>query len=161
MNNSGYTEIAFILDRSGSMQLCAPAAVEGFNRFLADQQKVEGLAKLTLALFDDEYLLPVESVPVQEVLPLDPDTFVPRGCTALLDAIGRTIGSLGARPAILPESVRPAKVITAISPTERKTLQPGSLGKRLRSRSSIKWRCTTGSSCSSEPTRMRSRLPRR
>ncbi len=49
-----YTEIAFVLDRSGSMESCADAAIEGFNRFLRDQQEAKGLAKLTLVLFDDE-----------------------------------------------------------------------------------------------------------
>jgi hypothetical protein len=49
MNNTHSTEVAFILDRSGSMESCRDAAIQGFNRFLADQQSVEGLAKLTLA----------------------------------------------------------------------------------------------------------------
>lgn len=49
--NKKYTEIAFILDRSGSMGSCQAAAIEGFNRFLDEQQKAEGLAKLTLVLF--------------------------------------------------------------------------------------------------------------
>ncbi len=66
-----YTEIAFILDRSGSMGSCQDAAIEGFNRFLRDQQEVEGLAKLTLILFDDEYLVQAQSLPVQEVTTLD------------------------------------------------------------------------------------------
>jgi len=79
-----YTEIAFILDRSGSMESCQDAAIEGFNHFLAEQQQVEGLAKLTLILFDDEYLVPVQSLPVQEVVPLNHDTYVPRNSTALL-----------------------------------------------------------------------------
>ncbi len=95
--NKHYTEIAFILDRSGSMGSCQQAAIDGFNQFLIEQQQTEGLAKLTLVLFDDEYLVPVRSVPVQEVLPLNADTYVPRNTTALLDAIGRTIDELGAR----------------------------------------------------------------
>src|SRR5436190_8813320 len=66
--NAHYTEIAFILDRSGSMNSCQQAAIAGFNRFLVDQQKTEGLAKLTLVLFDDEYFVPVSSIPVQEVV---------------------------------------------------------------------------------------------
>ena len=37
--NAHYTEIAFVLDRSGSMKTCQQAAIDGFNRFLADQQK--------------------------------------------------------------------------------------------------------------------------
>ena len=77
--NAHYTEIAFILDRSGSMNSCQQAAIAGFNQFLDDQQKTEGLAKLTLVLFDDEYLVPVSSIPVQEVVPLTDDTYQPQG----------------------------------------------------------------------------------
>lgn len=111
---NNYSEIAFVLDRSGSMGSCRKAAIEGFNRFLAEQQKVEGLAKLTLVLFDDEYLLAANALPVAEVLPLDEKTFVPRGMTALLDAIGRTVDDLGVRLAALPEADRPGEVIVAI-----------------------------------------------
>jgi hypothetical protein len=112
--NAHYTEIAFVLDRSGSMECCQDAAIEGFNQFLTEQQKTEGLAKLTLALFDDEYLVPVSSVPVQEVVPLTHETFQPRNCTALLDAIGKTIDDLGQRLDALQEKDRPGQVIIAI-----------------------------------------------
>lgn len=112
--NNHYTEIAFVLDRSGSMESCKEAAIEGFNRFLLEQQKVEGLAKLTLVLFDDEYLVPFRSLPVQEIVPLNSDTFVPRNTTALLDAIGQTIDELGKSLSQLPEKDRPAQVIVAI-----------------------------------------------
>ena len=112
--NAHYTEIAFILDRSGSMKSCQQAAIDGFNRFLADQQQIEGLAKLTLVLFDDEYFVPISSIPVQEIVPLTDDTYQPRGCTALLDAIGQTVDDLGLRLAALAEKDRPGQVIVAI-----------------------------------------------
>ena len=112
--NAHYSEIAFVLDRSGSMKSCQQAAIEGFNQFLADQQKTDGLAKLTLVLFDDEYLVPISSIPVEEVVSLTDDTYQPRGCTALLDAIGRTIDDLGQRFAALAEKDRPGQVIVAI-----------------------------------------------
>ena len=109
-----YSEIAFVLDRSGSMESCREAAIEGFNSFLLDQQKTEGLAKLTLVLFDNEYLVPIDALPVAEILPLNNDSYVPRGATALLDAIGRTVDELGTRLAALPEQDRPGQVIVAI-----------------------------------------------
>jgi len=112
--NVHYSEIAFVLDRSGSMKSCQQAAIEGFNQFLADQQKTDGLAKLTLVLFDDEYLVAISSIPVEEVVPLTDDTYQPQGCTALLDAIGQTIDDLGWRLAALSEKDRPGQVIVAI-----------------------------------------------
>jgi hypothetical protein len=96
------------------MNHCQQAAIDGFNQFLTDQQNIEGLAKLTLVLFDDEYLVRVSSVLVQEVVPLTDDTYQPRGCTALLDALGQTIDNLGDRLAGLAEKDRPGQVIVAI-----------------------------------------------
>lgn len=108
------TEIAFILDRSGSMTRHAEAAVAGFNEFLREQQEEEGVARLTLVLFDDRYEVPADNLPVSEVLPLDQESYAPRGTTALLDAIGRTIKSFRKRIKDLPEQDRPGKVIFAI-----------------------------------------------
>ena len=112
--NKNYTEIAFVLDRSGSMESCQDAAIEGFNRFLREQQQAEGLAKLTLVLFDDEYLVPAQSLPVAEIVALTRETYVPRNTTALLDAIGKTVDDLGARLAQIPEKDRPGQVIVTI-----------------------------------------------
>ena len=108
------TEIAFILDRSGSMQPHAETAVAGFNEFLREQKEVEGIARLTLVLFDDRYEVPVDNIPVIEVVDLDQETYTPRGSTALLDAIGRTIKDFRKRIKELPEEARPGKVIFAI-----------------------------------------------
>ncbi len=112
--NNNYTEIAVVLDRSGSMQGCREAAMNGFNLFLHEQQKFEGLIKLTLVLFDDEYLVPIKGLPVAEIVPLNEESYVPRGSTALLDAIGRTVDEMGARFSALPKPDRPSRVVVAI-----------------------------------------------
>jgi len=89
------TEIVVVLDRSGSMGSIAPATVEGFNKFLNEQQNAEGEAFITLVQFDDRYEMNYQSVPVKNVSPLIlGESFVPRGSTALLDAIGKTIEEL-------------------------------------------------------------------
>lgn len=112
--NDNLTEIAFILDRSGSMQSMVEPAIAGFNHLLREQQQQPGCARFTLVLFDDAYEVPFHSVPIAEVVELDAITYVPRGSTALLDAIGRTIDELGAKLAALPEADRPGQVIVAI-----------------------------------------------
>ncbi len=112
--NDNLTEIAFILDRSGSMESMVEPAISGFNRLLREQQQESGSARFTLVLFDDLYEVPFQSVPIAEVVELDTTTFVPRGSTALLDAIGRTIDELGAKLAATPETERPGQVIIAI-----------------------------------------------
>lgn len=112
--NNALTEIAFILDRSGSMEGLTKAAIGGFFSFLREQQAAPGDARLSVVLFDDEYLLHEDARPIRDVQPLTTETYVPRGSTALLDAIGRTVDSLGKRLAQLPKAERPGKVIIAI-----------------------------------------------
>jgi uncharacterized protein YegL len=108
------TEIAFILDRSGSMEIHTEAAIAGFNEFLRDQQQVEGQARLTLVLFDDRVEIPIDNIPVSEVVDLDTRTYTTRGSTALLDAIGQTVDAFKVRIRELPENDRPDQVIFAI-----------------------------------------------
>jgi uncharacterized protein YegL len=112
--NNNLTEIAFVLDRSGSMQSMVEPAISGFNRLLREQQQEPGGARFTLVLFDDYYEVPFHSVPIAEVVELDTTSYVPRGSTALLDAVGRTIDELGATLAAIPEADRPGQVIVAI-----------------------------------------------
>jgi hypothetical protein len=81
--------LIFLLDRSGSMETCRADTIGGFNAFVADQKTLGG--KLTLVQFDHEIKNVFENVPLGEVNPLTSDTFQPRGSTALMDAIGRTI----------------------------------------------------------------------
>lgn len=89
------TEIVVVLDRSGSMGSIAPATVQGFNEFLNEQQNAEGDAFITLVQFDDRYEMNYQGVPVKNVSPLIlGESFVPRGSTALLDSIGKTIENL-------------------------------------------------------------------
>jgi hypothetical protein len=91
------TEILAIIDVSGSMASIADDAIGGYNTFLKEQQEVEGAARMTLALFDHEYQLLYAGRAIAEAEPLTTQTYVPRGSTALLDAIGRTLNEQGAR----------------------------------------------------------------
>jgi hypothetical protein len=112
--NTNLTEIACVIDRSGSMSSIAADAIGGFNTFLDGQKRLPGQARLTLVLFNENYTAVCESADIQSIAPLDNTTYVPAGTTALLDAVGRTIDDLGARLAAVPEPERPAKVIFAI-----------------------------------------------
>ncbi len=106
-----FTVIAVVLDRSGSMQRIRQATVDGFNEFLVAQKAIPGECKLYLVQFDHEYTVVNDMTPIENVSPLNDGTFRPRGNTALLYALGRTINDVGARLAALPESERPSKVI--------------------------------------------------
>ena len=73
-----------------------------------------GECNASLVQFDDLYEVVYTSKPVKDAPALTAETFVPRGMTALLDAIGRTIVETGKRLAAIPESDRPGKVIFVI-----------------------------------------------
>lgn len=105
-------EIACVLDRSGSMSSIRDDAIGGFNAFLEDQKKVEGEADISLFLFDDQYEVVYEGKDIASAPKLTPETFVPRGMTALYDAVGRTIDAIGNR--LLSSDSKPEKVIFVI-----------------------------------------------
>lgn len=101
------TLIVVVLDRSGSMESCKNATLEGFNRFLYEQKLVPGEARMTLIQFDDRYEPNYHMAPLEHVR-LE---YAPRGGTALLDAMGRTIDEVGAYLKSRREESRPDKVI--------------------------------------------------
>jgi len=109
-----FSEIVCIIDRSGSMGSIKTDAIGGFNTFLEEQKKLPGDATLTYVQFDTDYEVVHENTPIQTVLPIDDKTYQPRGMTALLDAIGRTIEDVGRRLSNIPEELRPSKIIFAI-----------------------------------------------
>ena len=79
----------FLLDRSGSMDSCRQDTIDGFNSFVESQKQFGGT--MTLCLFDDQFETVYEKTPIEEVPVLTEETFVPRGGTALLDAMGQVL----------------------------------------------------------------------
>ena len=109
------TEMVFVLDRSGSMESLTADTIGGFNELIEKQKKIEGDAYVTTVLFDHEYELLHEHVALKDVAPLTDREYFARGSTALLDAVGRTINTVGARLATMPEEERPAHVVFVIT----------------------------------------------
>jgi len=87
------THIIAILDRSGSMRPVAQDAIGGFNNFIGEQKKLKDKATLSGMLFDDQFepLYGGKTIDIQDVPELTSATFVPRGMTALYDAIGKSV----------------------------------------------------------------------
>lgn len=109
------TEMVFILDRSGSMQSLSSDTIGGFNSMIESQKKEDGEAYVTTVLFDDNYELLHDHVDIQKIEPITNKEYYARGCTALLDAVGKTINSIGSRLSATPEEERPEKVIFVIT----------------------------------------------
>ena len=86
-------DLVFILDRSGSMAGIESDTIGGFNSFINKHKKNKN-TKVTTVLFDDNYEVLYERKPIEEVSKLTPKEYYVRGCTALMDAIGKTINSL-------------------------------------------------------------------
>ena len=107
-------ELVLIIDKSGSMDAIKEDAIGGFNSFLAEQQKIEGGANVTFALFDDQYNLVHNGKDIDEVEDLTEETYIPSGTTALLDAVGLTVDRVGQRLDELDESEKPENVIVFI-----------------------------------------------
>jgi hypothetical protein len=109
-----YCDITVVLDRSGSMECLKHEVVGAFNTFVDEQKKVEGEATFSLIQFDDHYEVNYEAIDIHSVMPLDEKTYVPRGMTALYDAVGKAIISTGKRFNSMDESERPEKIIFLI-----------------------------------------------
>lgn len=92
-----HTDITVVLDRSGSMQTIANDTIGGYNKFLSDQKDAKGTANITLHQFDHLFETITQDKDVKSAEPLTDKTFVPRGNTALLDAIGRAVNDTGDR----------------------------------------------------------------
>ncbi len=105
------TDITFVVDRSGSMESIRSDAEGGINSFLVQQKALPGKAVLTLVQFDTEYEFVHNGVPLGKVGYYQ---LVPRGSTALLDAMGRAIKETGERLAKMPEAARPGLVIFVV-----------------------------------------------
>ena len=91
----GLTELVFILDRSGSMHGMESDTIGGFNSMIAKQKKLEGRAYVSTVLFDNESVVLHDRVGLHKIQPMTERDYTPRGCTALLDAIGGAIHHIG------------------------------------------------------------------
>jgi len=107
-----YSEILYLLDRSGSMASIWDDAFSGLNHFIREQQKEKGDCNFQLVAFDNEYEVIREAQDLQYVRPVCPQELFPRGSTAYLDALGRLIDDAGARYA--RQIRKPEKVIVVV-----------------------------------------------
>lgn len=106
---SNYTHLTFVVDRSGSMDTVKRDAQGGINSLLKNQFAEEGV--LTVTLVDFDTIHETKQRMVSEKFSYE---LVPRGGTALFDAVGREIQKTKTDIEILPKGLRPEKVIFVI-----------------------------------------------
>lgn len=110
------TELIFVLDRSGSMEHLTIETIGGFNSLIEKQkEEAKGEVFVTTVLFDDKYELLHDHKPLNEIQRLTKHDYYARGCTALLDAVGRTIDNVGERLSATDEAERPGKILFVIT----------------------------------------------
>ena len=98
-------DVVFLLDRSGSMGGIEKDTIGGYNSYI-DSQRGKNV-KVTTILFDDKYEVLHNREDVDNIKKLTNKEYYVRGCTALLDAIGKTIREM--------EDKNPNKVIFIIT----------------------------------------------
>lgn len=112
MTDPSYRHLILVVDRSGSMHSCKEATQEGINGFFATQAGEPGRATATLVQFDTEHETVFEHVDLADAPAY---ALVPRGWTALLDAVGFAFAREGQWLASLPEDERPGAVVAVIA----------------------------------------------
>lgn len=110
-----YTEIVFILDRSGSMQGLEADTIGGFNAVLKKNKEQEGEAVVSTVLFDDAVDVICDRKNIKNVEPITAREYYVRGCTALLDAVGGAIDHVTKVQKELPKHHRAKSVMFVIT----------------------------------------------
>ena len=109
------TEIVFILDRSGSMAGLEDDTIGGFNSMIEKQKQEQGDAYVSTILFDNDCEVVHDRVDIQKVSLMTRKEYFVRGCTALLDAVGKAIHHIGNVHKYAREEDRPEKTLFIIT----------------------------------------------
>ena len=111
----GFTELVFILDRSGSMAGLEGDTIGGFNAMIEKQKKAEGEACVSTVLFDHVSTVIHDRVDLRKIAPMTEADYSVRGSTALLDAVGKAIHHIGNVHKYAREEDRPERTLFVIT----------------------------------------------
>lgn len=109
--NQKKSEIILVLDRSGSMASIKTDMEGGLKSFIEKQRLDPGECLVSLFQFDTVYEPVFQTIPVKDVKDI---VLVPRGGTALHDAVGNTINTVGNRLKNTLEADRPGLVVFVV-----------------------------------------------
>jgi hypothetical protein len=85
------THVLLIVDMSGSMAGLAEDVRGGFNTYVHDLAKDDGRYRITATVFDTEFEPLCVAAKLKDVPTMTEANYRPRGMTALLDAVGKTV----------------------------------------------------------------------
>lgn len=114
------SHVIFVLDDSGSMQSCRDTTISGFNEYL--QLQKEDSIKNNIPTFVSLYKFDgfnvncvFNRVSVQEIQPLNRETYNPQGTTNLYDAIGGVMMQINNKLSATKKSDRDSIIITILT----------------------------------------------
>lgn len=110
MTDPNYTALLIILDRSGSMSSIREDMIGGLEQLIAAQAAEPGMLTVDIVTFDDQIERTHSFAQPGDVKV----ELVPRGGTALYDAVGWGLNGFGQSLAELPEHARPGTVLVTI-----------------------------------------------
>ena len=109
------TELVFILDRSGSMNGLESDTIGGFNSMLKKQKEQPGNCRITTVLFNDTNEVLHDRIDIKAVGEITSREYFVSGCTALLDAVGKTIKKINQVQKNTADDYRANKVLFVIT----------------------------------------------
>lgn len=112
---NGLTELVCILDASGSMHGLEKDVVGGYDSMLEKQGKGDGEVLVTTVLFNQDLTMIHDRLPLEKVPMMRERDYVPSGCTALYDAIGKTVSHIREIHKYAREEDRPEHTIVVIT----------------------------------------------
>lgn len=118
--SAALVHLYILLDRSGSMASIARDVIGGYNTFIREQRRAGSDVRVTLVQFDsaDRQDIIASGVPIDELVELTEETFIPRGGTPLLDATGLLIARARTKQEMRVRNSLPAEDIVFVTITD-------------------------------------------
>lgn len=114
MTDSDLTLLAFLVDHSGSMRQGREDMEGGINTLIEEQAKQPGKCEVAIAQFDSFDSFDLVIWPPVNIKEAPKYALIPAGMTALHDAAGKFITTVGTELRKRTEATRPGKVIFVI-----------------------------------------------
>lgn len=105
-------EFIFVLGKSAGMDQAG--MLKGFNALVDAQKTVDDDSTYTLMFFNDTTKLSADGKSLKDIRKYNVKTYVPKGKSALYDAVGAAADTVGKRLAETAEEERPSRVIVII-----------------------------------------------
>ena len=129
-NNS--MEIAFIIDKSGSMYHLTKSTIKNFNSLIKKHKKRNQNITTSVILFNHETKVLYNHLPINEIPTMTDKDYQADGCTALLDAVGGAIHHIGNVHKYAREEDRPEKTLFIITTDGMENASKQFSGRELR-----------------------------